>query len=89
MLENAHVQPLDLFAPEPTPITCEALKAVSAPTLLIVGSETPRFWDFNARMLAACISGAEVALLEGVGHGGPVQAQDAFVKLTLDFVDKQ
>ncbi len=88
MLENAHVQPLDLFAAEPSPITCEALKKVTAPTLLIVGSETARFWDLSARMLAACIPGAEVAVLDGVGHGGPVQAQDAFVNLTLGFIDR-
>ena len=87
MLDNAHVQPLDLFAPEPTAITCEALHAVAAPTLLIVGGETHAFWDFDARMLAACIPKAEVAVIEGVGHGGPLQAQDAFVDLTLGFID--
>ena len=38
-------------------------------------------------MLADCVPGAEVAVIEGVGHGGPLQARDPFVELMLDFVD--
>ena len=38
-------------------------------------------------MLAACMPQAEVAVIEGVGHGGPLQARDAFVDLTLGFID--
>ena len=40
-----------------------------------------------AEAIAGCIPGATLAVIEGVGHNGPVEAKDAFVKLTLDFVD--
>jgi hypothetical protein len=28
-----------------------------------------------------------LALIDGVGHNGPVEAKDEFVKVTLDFID--
>jgi pimeloyl-ACP methyl ester carboxylesterase len=86
LLDNAPTVPLDWNAPMPTPITCDELKTVSAPTLIVVGSETPAFWDLDARAMADCVPDAEVAVIEGVGHGGPMQAKDQFVKLTLDFI---
>jgi pimeloyl-ACP methyl ester carboxylesterase len=87
LLDNAPTIPLDWNAPRSTPLTCDELKTVSAPTLVMVGSETPAFWDLDARAIADCVPGAEVAVIEGVGHGGPLQAKDEFVKLTLDFID--
>jgi pimeloyl-ACP methyl ester carboxylesterase len=87
LLDNASTVPLDWNAPMSTPITCDELKAISAPTLIVIGSETPDFWDMDARAIADCIPGAEIAIIEGVGHGGPLQAKDQFVKLMLDFIE--
>ncbi|WP_290748472.1 hypothetical protein [Amaricoccus sp.] len=37
--------------------------------------------------LAAGRLHVETATIEGVGHGGPIQAGDAFGKLALGFID--
>ena len=89
LLENAHTVPMDWNAPTGAPLLCDELGKIAAPTLLVVGAETPDFCDLNAKAIAACVPRSEIAVIEGTGHGGPMQAKDEFVKLTLDFVDAQ
>ena len=87
LLENAPTIPIDWNAPAGVPLTCNELATISAPALMIVGSETPAANDLMVRAIAACVPNAEIAVIQGVGHGGPLQTQDEFVKLTLDFID--
>lgn len=87
ILENAPTIPMDWNAPSGAPLLCEELGTIGAPTLLIVGSETPEFWDRGAEAIAACVPKSEIEVIDGVGHGGPKLAQDRFVELTLGFID--
>ena len=87
VLDNAHTMPLLFSAPESTPLGCDELAAIEAPTLVIAGTETLKMWSLAAEAIAGCIPGATLALIDGVGHNGPAEAKDDFVKLTLDFVD--
>jgi pimeloyl-ACP methyl ester carboxylesterase len=75
--------------PAPTPETCADLKAIQAPALIVKGSTTLPTFAANADVVAGCLPHAEQATIEGVGHGGPADAPDAFATLLLDFVDAQ
>ena len=87
LLDNAHTVPADWNAPAPTGLLCDELGTIKAPTLVIAGATTYPAWARMQKAVAACIPGAETAVIEGVGHGGPLEAKEAFVKLTLDFID--
>lgn len=71
----------------PTAMTCEELGKVRAPTLIVTGARTLPAFTETAKAVAACLPGVEAATIEGVGHGGPIEAADAFGKLTLGFID--
>ena len=47
--------------------------------LVINGAETLPVWELAAKAIAECVPNAQLAMIEGVGHNGPVAAQDAFV----------
>jgi pimeloyl-ACP methyl ester carboxylesterase len=47
----------------------QALKSVTAPTLVIHGSEDPIFPVEHGKATAEAISGAELLIIEGMGHG--------------------
>jgi pimeloyl-ACP methyl ester carboxylesterase len=87
VLDNAHTMPLLWNAPDPTPLTCEDLAAIRVPVLVVHGAETLPLWKLSSRTIADCVPNAQLAMIEGVGHIGPVAAKDAFLKLTLGFVD--
>lgn len=76
-------------ADPPTPITCDALGALRAPTLIVTGSASIAGFPEMAKAVAACLPDAKAATLDGVGHGGPVEATDAFAALALGFIDAQ
>lgn len=86
MLANAHTIPLDGAAPEPAPMTCEQLGTAEAPTLLIVGGDTLPIFSEGAKVIAGCMPNAEIEMVEGVGHGGPILARDAFLSALIEFI---
>lgn len=85
-IENARTMPLDWGAPPPTDLLCDELATIRAPTLVIAGAATHPAWLLMQKAVAACIPGAETAVIEGVGHGGPVAAQTDFLRLALGFI---
>ena len=87
LIENAHTMIPDFDAPTPEPLTCAQLAEVSCPVQLIVGSETLPHYKLVAAEIQACLSHGSVSEIQGVGHGGPWQARQEFVRLVLDFVD--
>ena len=89
MLENAHTLPLDATAAQPAPLTGEQLATAKTPTMLIVGSNTYSVFRQGDEAIAGCMPNADVRTLDGVGHGGPIMAQDAFLSTVLEFVDQQ
>lgn len=88
LLENAHTMIPDFDAPPPEPLTCPQLGAVSCPVLLIVGTKTLPHYKLVAAEILTCLRDATLSEIEGVGHGGPWQARPEFVRLLLDFVDR-
>ena len=57
----------------------QALKSVTAPTLVIQGSEDPFFPTECGRATAEAVPGAELMIVEGMGHLFPAKAWPLFV----------
>ena len=87
LTENSHTMIPDFDAPAPEPLTCAQLGEVSCPVLLIVGSETLPHYKLVAAEVLACLPDASLSEIQGVGHGGPWQAQAEFLRRVLAFVD--
>ncbi len=64
----------------------DRLHAVACPTLILHGSDDLMIPAGNAHMLAERIPHAELRILEGMGHGYNLEAQDAADALVIDFV---
>ena len=71
-LDNAHTVALQWNAPEPTALTCEELGTVRAPTLIVTGGATLPAFTEMAKAVAACIPGAETAVIDGADHDAPL-----------------
>ncbi len=88
LLENAHTMVPDFDAPTPLPLTCEQLGKVQCPVLLIVGARTFPHYKRVAAEVFACLPNASLSEIPSVGHGGPWQTRSEFLRLVLDFVDR-
>jgi pimeloyl-ACP methyl ester carboxylesterase len=88
-LDNAPAFVVNWNAPDPATMTCKELATVAAPTLIVTGTATLPAFTEMAKAVAACLPQAEAATMEGVGHGGPIEAPDAFGKLALGFIDRR
>lgn len=62
------------------------LGAVSAPTLLVRGSESPAFLHDAVRRVAAGVPHAEVVTLEGHQHIADQTDPAMFARVVLDFL---
>ena len=65
-----------------------SLGRVRAPTLVLHGSEDVMSPADNARGLADGIPGAELHLVEGVGHAVPLEHPEASARLLVDWVTR-
>jgi pimeloyl-ACP methyl ester carboxylesterase len=66
--------------------TYEKLPAITAPTLVIQGDNDRAIPVENARILASRISGAELAILEKMGHFFVYEAFEKSNRIMLDFL---
>lgn len=87
LIENAHTMIPDFDAPSPRPLTCEELGGVTCPVQLIVGTETFLHYRLVATQILACVPNGFLSDIHGVGHGGPWQAREEFVRMLLGFID--
>lgn len=85
-LENAHTEAKFAAAPPPTPMTCDDLSRIKAPVLILWGTEALPFFQAAAKEVAACLPNAVLEEMPKVGHGGPMQAREAFLDRTLSFL---
>jgi pimeloyl-ACP methyl ester carboxylesterase len=65
----------------------ERLRAVRAPTLVIHGVDDPLIPLACGEHVAACIPGAAIARIPGMGHNLPEALAPTIVGLVRDFVD--
>lgn len=87
-LDNAHTVPKELGAPDPTPMTCDDLSKIEVPVLILWGTETKPYYEAATKEVADCLPHAVLDHITGVGHGGPLQASDAFLDKMLTFISE-
>lgn len=86
-LENARTMPL-LWAAQPWKVTCDMLKALNKPTLIVRGAESNVYWTHVAEVMDECLPQAEVVSQPNVNHDGPVRDPAAFAAIVEGFVAK-
>lgn len=86
-LDNARTVPLQV-AITPPAITCEDLATLEQPTLILKGEHSDLFYSSIADTMAQCQPRAELQVIPGVNHDGPVHAVEAFTAAILEFLEE-
>ena len=87
LLDNARTLPL-LFAAPPESVTCDALRTIKTPTLVIRGANTPLIFSKTNEVVARCIPGSESIAIPDASHVMSYQNAAAFNQALLQFVQK-
>ena len=85
LLDNARTLPL-LFAAPPESVTCDALRTIKAPTLVIRGANTPLIFSKTNEVVARCIPGSESIAIPDASHVMSYQNPQGFNQAVLDFI---
>lgn len=88
--QNSRTLPLsENRSPEDPLISCEWLKRISVPTLIVGGADTFEYWQRMSQRFSECITGARFKTIEGTKHDGAIDKVDKLSSILLDFVDAQ
>jgi pimeloyl-ACP methyl ester carboxylesterase len=86
--DNARTLPLLLSGDRLPLVTCDSLRAVKAPTLVVTGAQTPSFFSLVANAAVSCIQGSRLVTIPNANHIMNVQNPGAFNAELLKFLDK-
>jgi pimeloyl-ACP methyl ester carboxylesterase len=86
-LDNARTMPL-LWSADLGGVTCDTLKTLDKPTLIVCGAESNAYWPHIAETMKECLPDAEVTLQPAVNHDGPVRDPAGLAAIIRDFVAK-
>src|SRR3546814_232003 len=84
-LDNARTMPL-LWSAPPWAVSCDMLTAFDKPTLLVHGADSNAYWPHVVQAMADCLPQAEVAVLPGVNHDGPIRDPAGFARMIEAFM---
>ncbi|WP_181243589.1 alpha/beta fold hydrolase [Halomonas ventosae] len=84
-LDNARTLPPWVNMTQP-PISCDDLATLEQPTLLLKGEQADIYFESIVDFMAQCQPQAEVQVIPGVNHDGPVHAVEPFTAAILDFL---
>jgi pimeloyl-ACP methyl ester carboxylesterase len=70
------------------PITCDDLKKIKVPVLLLTGDRSPLFFTSIASELDRCLSNKKSVTLPNSSHGLEFENPVEFNKIVLGFIDK-
>ena len=85
LLGNARTLPL-LLASAPTDITCEMLRGIKIPTLVVRGERTPGFFAKVSAAVGRCIPGSRMAVIPDASHAMSYDNPAAFNREVLEFL---
>lgn len=85
LLDNARTMPV-LFAAPPTNVTCEMLRGIRAPTLVVRGERTPRIFSATNDEVARCIAGSKLVVIPKASHVMSYDNPAEFNRAVLDFL---
>jgi pimeloyl-ACP methyl ester carboxylesterase len=71
-----------------SPITCDDLKKINCPVLLLGGDQSPSFCSFIIAKMEPCLVNKEKATLRDTTHGLEYENPSEFNKVVLGFIDK-
>jgi pimeloyl-ACP methyl ester carboxylesterase len=71
-----------------TPVTCDDIKKINVPVLLLKGDKSPLVFSLTINELNRCLSNKEIATLANTSHGLEYENPDGFNKTVLGFIDK-
>jgi pimeloyl-ACP methyl ester carboxylesterase len=84
--DNARTLPLLLAAPPPPALACATLGGVKAPTLVIDGERTRRFFSLISEVVVRCIPGSRLVTIAQATHPMFVQQPAAFDEVLVSFL---
>jgi pimeloyl-ACP methyl ester carboxylesterase len=84
--DNAWTLPLLLDAPPPPALSCATLGGVKAPTLVIDGERTQRFFSLISEVVVRCLPGSRLVTIAQATHPMFVQQPAAFNEVLLPFL---
>jgi pimeloyl-ACP methyl ester carboxylesterase len=87
LLDNARTLPLLFAAPTPA-ITCETLRGIRHPTLLVRGARTPRFFTAINAEASRCIAGSKPATISKASHPMSYDNPAEFNKVVMSFIGR-
>ncbi len=71
-----------------SPVTCDDLKKIKVPVLLLKGDRSPLIFTSMIHQLDHCLSNKEIAILPNSSHGLEYENPVEFNKMVLGFIDK-
>jgi pimeloyl-ACP methyl ester carboxylesterase len=87
--DNARTMQLLLASPEISPITCDTLRTIKTPTLVVEGARTPAFFSEIDKVAVSCITGSRLVKIPDASHPMSADNPAAFNKAVLEFIAKQ
>jgi pimeloyl-ACP methyl ester carboxylesterase len=88
ILDNARTVPLFVSAPPPA-VSCATLGSVKAPTLVVGGEQSRRFYFLINEAVVRCISGSRPVIVPMATHPLPYQNPAAFNEALLQFLARR
>jgi pimeloyl-ACP methyl ester carboxylesterase len=77
-----------LFAAEPVSVSCDTLRPVKIPTLVIRGARTPEIFSRTNELVGRCIEGSRLVVVPDASHTMSYQNPTAFNRAVLEFISK-
>jgi pimeloyl-ACP methyl ester carboxylesterase len=86
--DNARTTPLLFAGPPPPDITCDMLRSLTQPTLVMRGEKTQTSYVMITEAIGKCVRGAKQIVLQNVNHDGPARDPAAFSAAVLEFLSR-
>jgi pimeloyl-ACP methyl ester carboxylesterase len=77
-----------LFAAPPVAISCDQLRGIKTPTLIVRGERTPVFFNKINEAVSACITGSKAAVIPKASHTMSFDNPGDFNRTVLSFLAK-
>jgi pimeloyl-ACP methyl ester carboxylesterase len=89
ILDNARTVPLARAAPRPPALSCATLRGIQAPSLVVGGTQSPRYLALISEVVVQCIPGSRLVVIPQATHLMSHQNPVAFNEAFLHFLAQQ
>ena len=86
VLDNARTLPVFVAAPPPPQVSCATLGDVKAPTIVVGGEQTRRYYSLINEIIVRCIPGSRSVIIPKATHLSSYQNPSAFNEAILQFL---